>query len=278
VRQSEADLIEKENEKLKERDWQREKEQREIIRKSETEISAVKKDYDERCKKLELQEEKCHLLKQELDIKIKDQDAIIINGVKRMFNEYKTALEKKHIKQIKRSDAKYKAMIAAIQSELWITVIYATILTVFMAARSRCFTDNLTSFFTGIAIAVKALITNAYTSGIWCAKVTDGIGMYAVQQILYYLIIIIIIIVICGIPGLIIYLIGKKYVEWYKKEIADHISMWVAVVTLAITIFFAEEITSILSINLIWLNIIIHLLYSAGRAYVRGCKKNRGYY
>ncbi len=147
-----------------------------------------------------------------------------------------------------------------------------------MAAKSECFTENLASFFIGIVTLIKSLATNALSAGVWCAGVTDGIEVYALQQILYYLTIVVIVVLICGIPELIIYFIGKKYIKWYKEEIADHISMWVAVIVLAITIFFAEAISSILSINLIWLNIIVHLIYSAGRAYVRSCKRNRGYY
>jgi hypothetical protein len=278
VRQSEADLIEKENEKLKERDRQRENELSEIRRKSEEEITAVKEDYEEKNNDLIRQKEKYKSSQTELDVKIREQDDIIVRGATIMFNKYKSALEKEHRGRIKKSDAKYKAMIAAIQSELWSTVLYAVVITLFMAAKSECFTENLINFFTGIAKVIKSLATNALSAGVWGAGVTDGIEVYALQQILYYLIIVVIIALICGVPGLLIFFAGRKYIEWYKKEIADHISLWVAVIVLAITIFFAEDISSILSFNLIWLNIIVHLIYCAGRAYVRGCKRNRGYY
>ena len=278
VRQSKSDLIEKENEKLKERDRQRENELSEIRRKSEAEITAVKEDYEEKNNDLISQKEKYKSSKAELDVKIREQDDIIVRGATIMFNKYKTALEKEHRGRIKKSDAKYRAMIAAIQSELWSTVVYAVIITLFMAAKSECFTENLINFFAGIAKMIKSLATSALSAGVWCAGVTDGIEVYVLQQILHYMIIVVIMTLICGVPGLLIYFTGRKYIEWYKKEIADHISMWVAVIVLTITIFFAEDISSILSINLIWLNIIVHLIYSAGRAYVRGCKRNRGYY
>ena len=147
-----------------------------------------------------------------------------------------------------------------------------------MAVKSERFTENLINFFTGIAKVIKSLATSAFSAGMWCARAANEVEVYVLQQILHYMIIVVIIALICGVPGLLIYFTGRKYIEWYKKEIADHISMWVAVIVLAITIFFAEAISSILSINLIWLNIIVHLIYSAGRAYVRGCKRNRGYY
>lgn len=278
VRQSKSDLIEKENEKLKERDRQRENELSEIRRKSEEEITAVKEDYEEKNNDLIRQKEKYKSSKAELDIKIKEQDDIIVRGATSMFNKYKVTLEKEHRGRIKKSDAKYKAMIAAIQSELWSTVLYAVIITLFMAAKSECFTENLINFFKEIAKVIKSLATSALSAGMWCARAANEVEVYVLQQILHYMIILIIMTLICGVPGLIIYFAGKKYIEWYKEEIADHISMWVAVIVLAITIFFAEDISSILSFNLIWLNIIVHLIYSAGRAYVRSCKRNRGYY
>ena len=250
----------------------------EIRRKSEEEITAVKEEYEEKNNDLIRQKEKYESSKAELDIKIKEQDDIIVRGATIMFNKYKAALEKEHRGRIKKSDAKYKAMIAAIQSELWSTVLYAVIITLFMAVKSERFTENLINFFTGIAKVIKSLVTSAFSAGMWCARAANEVEVYVLQQILHYMIIVVIIALICGVPGLLIYFTGRKYIEWYKKEIADHISMWVAVIVLAITIFFAEAISSILSINLIWLNIIVHLIYSAGRAYVRGCKRNRGYY
>lgn len=73
-----VDLIEKENEKLKERDRQRENELSEIRRKSEEEITAVKEDYEEKNNDLIRQKEKYKSSKAELDIKIKEQDDIIV--------------------------------------------------------------------------------------------------------------------------------------------------------------------------------------------------------
>ena len=90
-----------------------------------------------------------------------------------MFNKYKTALEKEHRGRIKKSDAKYKAMIAAIQSELWSTVLYAVIITLFMAVKSERFTENLINFFTGIAKVIKSLATSAFSAGMWCARAAN---------------------------------------------------------------------------------------------------------
>ena len=75
----------------------------------------------------------------------------------------------------------------------------------------------------------------------------------------------------------IIYMI-YRYIRWYKQEIADYISLFVAFSTFAISTTLSEYVKEHLSINLIALNIIIHLVYTGFRHYYRECRKNRGYY
>ena len=75
----------------------------------------------------------------------------------------------------------------------------------------------------------------------------------------------------------IIYMI-YRYIRWYKEEIADYISLFVAFSTFAISTTLSEYVKEHLSINLIALNIIIHLVYTGFRHYYRECRKNRGYY
>ena len=89
---------------------------------------------------------------------------------------------------------------------------------------------------------------------------------------------IMIIIILIGVPTSIIYFATKKYITWYKEEICDSISLWVAVIALALSIFLSDELKLLVPINLIAANIIAHLIYSGIRAYIRGCKRNRGYY
>ena len=81
-----------------------------------------------------------------------------------------------------------------------------------------------------------------------------------------------------GVPLLLIYFAGKKFISWYKAEIADTISLWVAFIVLAVSVVFGKELNELFSINLILFNCLIHLVYCGFRHYIRGCKKNRGYY
>ena len=66
------------------------------------------------------------------------------------------------------------------------------------------------------------------------------------------------------------------YVE--ELEFADNLSLLVFLVSLALSIFFADEIRAFLPINLLLLNILVHVIYSFIRWHVKGCRQNRGYY
>lgn len=75
-------------------------------------------------------------------------------------------------------------------------------------------------------------------------------------------------------PLSLFYYVGRKFLIWYKEQIADNISLWTAFVTLAVSIFLGSEIRSFLPVNLILLNVVVHLIYCGVKAYIRGCRKN----
>ena len=63
-------------------------------------------------------------------------------------------------------------------------------------------------------------------------------------------------------------------VSYYKiVEVSDHISLWVVLTTLAISITLGRYIKAVIPINLILLNLAVHLC--GIRAYMRAYKRNR---
>ena len=97
------------------------------------------------------------------------------------------------------------------------------------------------------------------------------------QKVIYVILLVVIIVIIILIATVAVYMI-YSYIRWYKEEIADYISLFMAFSAFAISTTLSEYIKGWLPINLILLNIIIHLTYTGFRNYHRECKKNRGYY
>ena len=59
---------------------------------------------------------------------------------------------------------------------------------------------------------------------------------------------------------------------------ADTMSLAVFLISLAVSVYFAEPIRAVIPINLLLLLILVHIVYVLIRWYVKGCKRSRGYY
>ena len=101
-----------------------------------------------------------------------------------------------------------------------------------------------------------------------------------VANIVHWLLLILVLVVLCGSLGVLIIFCGVKLFTGYteKLEFADNWSLLVFLVSLALSIFFADELRAFLPINLLLLNILVHAGYVFVRWYVKGCRENRGNY
>ena len=80
------------------------------------------------------------------------------------------------------------------------------------------------------------------------------------------------------ITGFLIIGIGYQVGKIYRKYCWDIISIMVALMSIAIAIYFGEWIKSVLSINLILLLLLMQVIYIGIRCYVKDWWEERGYY
>ena len=66
--------------------------------------------------------------------------------------------------------------------------------------------------------------------------------------------------------------------EFYTEDYADTMSLAVFLISLAVSVYFAEPIRAVIPINLLLLLILVHIVYVLIRWYVKGCMRSRGYY
>lgn len=78
--------------------------------------------------------------------------------------------------------------------------------------------------------------------------------------------------------GVLIFLGASKVFEFYTDDYADTLSLAVFLISLAVSVYFAEPIRAAIPINLLLLLILVHIVYVLIRWYVKGCKRSRGYY
>ena len=210
--------------------------------------------------------------------KINDQDKLIEESAQKKNNTYRTNLEKEYRKKHREQNAAYLARNAALNTRLFSSILYAAIVTLLAAVKSERFLFDLERFITKAGKHMINYGSIAMQVGMKASKICDQISNLYVQDVISQLITIAIAAILIILPAIMICYLLKKYIEWYKKEICDNLSLWASVIPLALTVFLSEEIHGLFHINLIIVNLTAHLIYTGIRAYVRGCRKNRGYY
>ena len=175
-------------------------------------------------------------------------------------------------------DRKFKAQTASYDSFLLGLLLYGVLTTVFTAVRSEAFVSDFKTFF----IVIWQFIVNAFQlllkGGQWASQLGDKIPQPVVATIVHYLLLIVFVGGIAIGVGFLIFLGASKVFEFYAEDYADTMSLAVFLISLAVSVYFAEPIRAVIPINLLLLLILVHIVYVLIRWYVKGCMRSRGYY
>ena len=133
-----------------------------------------------------------------------------------------------------------------------------------------------------IFMVIWQFIVNAFQlllkGGQWASQLGDKIPQPVVATIVHYLLLIVFVGGIAIGVGFLIFLGASKVFEFYTEDYADTMSLAVFLISLAVSVYFAEPIRAVIPINLLLLLILVHIVYVLIRWYVKGCMRSRGYY
>ena len=96
--------------------------------------------------------------------------------------------------------------------------------------------------------------------------------------IVHWLLFIIVIAGVAGVMGVLIVIVEKKVTKAYRENCWDVISVREAVTSVALAVYFGDWIKFFVKLNLVALLLLVQAVYVGIRAYVKGCKRARGYY
>lgn len=177
-----------------------------------------------------------------------------------------------------RATAKYLDQKKELDSFLLGLLLYGVLTTVFTAVRSEAFVSDFKTFF----MVIWQFIVNAFQlllkGGQWASQLGDKIPQPVVATIVHYLLLIVFVGGIAIGVGFLIFLGASKVFEFYTEDYADTMSLAVFLISLAVSVYFAEPIRVVIPINLLLLLILVHIVYVLIRWYVKGCMRSRGYY
>ena len=163
-------------------------------------------------------------------------------------------------------EKKYRAKAVGFDAMLIVLWWYAIVTTIFAAIRSETFLGDFTAF-------VDTVWSGICQSGKWIvdvgnelAQVGGRISNETVAIVAHWLLFIIVI-------------VGERNVtKVYRENCWDVISVGVVVTSVALVVYFGDWIKGFVKLNLVVLLLLVQAVYVGIRAYVKGCKRARGYY
>lgn len=273
-----SDLIKKQNAELEKRNRELEQSEQNARQEAMTEVSAVKEECAKRERIAESKAQEADRLKSHLKAVEADLSGQIDKKAQNLVESKLNALHGVYEAKQRSLDRKFKAKTASYDSCMLGLLLYGVLTTVFTAVRSEAFVSDFKTFFEvvwGFLLTCFGWLENGAN---FMAQIGDKIPQEIVATIVHWLLWFIVLFGV-GIGAVVLLLIGiAKLVKWYAEEYADNTSLGFALVSLALSIFFAEEIRAFLPINLLLLLILVHIVYVLIRWYVKGCMRSRGYY
>ena len=175
-------------------------------------------------------------------------------------------------------EKKYKAKIVGFDAMLVVLWWYASVTTKFAAIRSEIFLSDFTAFvdtvWNGICQSGKWIVN----VGNALAQVGDRIPNETVAIVVHWLLLIIVIVGAAVAVGVLIVIVEKKVTKVYRENCWDVVSVGVVVTSVALVVYFGDRIKDFVKLNLVVLLLLVQAVYVGIRAYVKGCKRARGYY
>ena len=175
-------------------------------------------------------------------------------------------------------EKEYKAKTVGFDVMIKVLWWYAIVTTIFAAMRSEIFLGDFTAF-------VDTIWNGICRSGKWIvdignvlAQVGDRIANEMLAIIVHWLLFIIVIIGAVGAVGVQTVIVEKKVAKVYQENCWDVISVGIAVISLVMAVYFGDWIKVLVKLNLVALLLLVQAVYVGIRAYVKGCKRARGYY
>ena len=186
--------------------------------------------------------------------------------------------KEKYDTQREKLAGRYKTKTAMYEALMFLLIWYSVSTTLFQMIRSKIFISDCVVFFDTIATFTQTIAGWVVLAGKNVAQISDGISNPVVAGIINWLIRIL----ICGGclvgVGILLAFIEIKIAGLYKKYCWDMITIMVILVSMAIAIYFADWIRTILPVNLLFLLLLVQVIYVVIRWYVKGWLETRGYY
>jgi len=227
----------------------------------------VKAAAEEKAQSAEQKKKEAENLRLSLDkeIKAKAKEITVETrlSLEKTYDEKRKNLEKTYDKKNKDLEQSHNNRTAFYYGYLVTALLYGILVTVFTGVNNS-FRSAFTNFFKVLYGLIKSALSAVIFVANKAALLGDMIPQPIVAWIVHWLVLIIVAVILGGIPLVLLFIGGATLLEKYFDDFADKISLWVALISLAVVVFFADMLAA-LPINLFLLLILSHAAYIAVR-------------
>ena len=268
---SSADLILKENERLKQSNSELQKKERDARNEATATVSAVKSEYQLKQAELQASIDAANARERQAKTQLDEESARIDALAESKFSRTKTSLKRKYEEiaeeqndsykhRMKMLEREYKTQTERLYGLTFGGILYSFLATIFTAINSPRFSDDILDVCKFIGGFFSALWENASlpASAAWSLneKIPFAVIDVIIPGLLAVLGFLAIFLGVLALVGFGLYKAGKFYTDHF----ADSLSVLVALLSLATLVWFADYL-SFITWNLIVVFIIIHAVY-----------------
>lgn len=268
---SSADLVLKENERLEQSNSELRKKEQNARNEASATVSAVKKEYQQKQAELQSSIDAANARERQAKKQLDEESARIdalaeakVSGtkssLKRKYEENAKKQKDTHERRMKKLESEYKSKTDRLYGLTFGGILYSFLATVFTAINSPRFSEDIFAVCKFIGDFFSVLWENAsvLASAVWSLneKIPYAVIDFIVPGLLAILGFLAIFLGVLALVGFGLYKVGKFYADFF----ADSLSVLVALLSLAILVWFADYL-SFITWNLIVVFIIIHAVY-----------------
>ena len=247
---------------------------------SEKEKTLTAKDMIEECrdKLRQAEQERDYALSHQKKVEIPVEKSVLYQKCRNCNQTAYLKAKERYDTQREKMAGRYKAKTAMYEALMFLLIWYSVSTTLFQIILSKIFISDCVVFFDTIATFIQTIAGWIILTGKNMAQISNGISNPVVAGIIYWMIRILISGGCLVGVGILLAFIEIKIAGLYKKYCWDMITIMVILVSMAIAIYFADWIRTILPVNLLFLLLLVQVIYVVIRWYVKGWRETRGYY
>lgn len=215
-------------------------------------VSAREKDID-----AEIKNKAANMVQTEIDV--------LASGASNQRNK----LENAYAIKSNKLQRQYKQMKAGYRGAVFFTLFYSIITTILTAFKTEVIGNDFMDFINAIISAIQTLFEWSVDAGSFVAKLGDKIPNTMVASMVHWLLVAVVCAGLIGCIGVTMYVIGKKYVKFFKEKQMEEISILVGFLIPIMIVFMTDFIKSIIPINLYFVAIMMFVGYTVIRGIIQ---------